>query len=59
MVDFEIIENLPQCAVIHCMDCLPCADEVKLAIKQINSGKALGLDGIPVDLLKVWSEKVT
>ena len=59
VVDENVIESLPQCDIILRMDRLPTLDEVKLAIKQINSGKAPGLDGLPVELLKVGSEKVT
>ena len=41
------------------MDRIPSLNEVKLAIKQINTNKAPGIDGLPVELLMVGSENVT
>ena len=40
------------------MDLSPTIDEVHLALKQISSGKALGLVGIPVELLQHGSESM-
>ena len=59
IVNQKIIDSLPQCNIVHNMDRQPTSDEVRQAIKQINSGKAPGRDGIPVDLLKVESHKMT
>lgn len=57
-VDDTVIDNLPQNEFLNQMSILPTHQEVKLAIKQINIGKAPGLDGIPVELLHFDGETV-
>ena len=52
VVNDSIIKNLPLWDTPHQMDRLPTRNEVDLAIKQINTGKAPGFDGIPVELLR-------
>ena len=58
VVDETVIDSLPQRDLLHRMDRIPSLDEVKSSIKQINSGKAPGLDGIPVELLKIGGENL-
>ena len=36
----------------------PTFDEVKSTIKEINTGKGPGLDGIPVELLRYGGENI-
>ena len=59
-IDIAVIESLPQHEIVYLLDRVPSLEEVKLGIKQINSGKAPGLmSGIPVELLQVGSDNVT
>ena len=51
VVDTTVIENLPQFDVVHEMDNHPVLTEVITALKQMNSGKSPGLDGIPTEVL--------
>ena len=50
-VDYETIDSIPQREYDHSLNVEPSLDEVKLCIKQLSSGKAPGLDGIPVEML--------
>jgi len=51
-VDDDVINSLPQLDFILDMDKLPTFSEVEDAIRQVNTGKAPGLDGIAVELLQ-------
>ena len=57
-VNFSVIDSLPQYDITHLMNLTPTIDEVRIALKQINSGKAPGLDGIPVELLQHGGENI-
>lgn len=48
VVDETAIDSIPQYALIVELDVLPSRLETDLDINQINTAKALGLDGIPV-----------
>ena len=50
-VDEAVINGLPQEDILVEMMTDPDADEIKSTIKAVNTGKAPGLDGIPVELL--------
>ena len=52
IVDPDAIDSLPQYAMCHELDTEPTFEETQQAIKQINSRKAPGLDGIPIELLQ-------
>ena len=52
VVDSEAVDSIPQQTVCYELDAEPSLEETMLAIKQINSKKAPGLDGIPIELLK-------
>ena len=45
VVDGAAVGSIPQQDLIPQMDCEPTGDEVNLPIKQINTGKAHGLNG--------------
>ena len=47
------IADVPQCETKFEMDHLLTYAEIALAIKQINIGRASGLDDLPVELLSV------
>ena len=51
-VDEAVINGLPQEDILVEMMTDPDADEIKSTIKAVNTGKAPGLDGIPVELLR-------
>ena len=51
-VNAAAIDSVPQRALHPELDIEPSIDETITCIKQINSNKAPGLDGIPVELLK-------
>ena len=57
-VDDDVINSLPQLDFILDMDKLPTFSEVEDAIRQVNTGKAPGLDGIAVELLQSGGDKV-
>ena len=57
-VDETVIYNFPQSELLYQMSIKPTLDEIKLTIKQINTGKAPGLDGIPVELLHFGGDNV-
>ena len=50
-INDDIINNLPQMDIIHEMMDHPSLEEIQKTIKEINTGKAPGLDGIPIELL--------
>ena len=50
--DFTMISGLPQKEILTEMMTDPTFDEVKFTIEEVNTGKATGLDGIPVELLR-------
>ena len=51
VVDFDALSTLPQSELHHSLLREPSLDEIKACLKQLNTGKAPGLDGIPVELL--------
>ena len=57
-MDDDVINSLPQLDFILDMDKLPTFSEVEDAIRQVNTGKAPGLDGIAVELLQSGGDKV-
>ena len=50
--DEFVINGLPQKEILTEMMTDPTFDEVKSTIEEVNTGKAPGLDGIPVELLR-------
>ena len=58
LVDDAAIDNIPQRDCIDSRDEEPSLDETINSIKQINTGKAPGLDGISVELLRHGSENL-
>ena len=58
-IDVTVINGLPQHDIIGEMMNPPTLDEIKSAIKEVNTGKAPGLDGIPIELLRHGGEKIT
>ena len=58
VVNDAAVDSIPQSVLIEELDAVPIGEETDLSIKQINAGKALGLDGIPVELLQKGGEKV-
>ena len=57
-IDQDVINGLPQHEIINEMNIPPDLEEVKATIKEINTGKAPGLDGIPVELLLHGGEQI-
>ena len=57
-VDFLVIDSLPQYDIIHLVDLISSIDKVHIALKQINSRKSSGLDGILVELLQHGGENI-
>ena len=55
-VDNDAIDSLPQAEIRHHLDRLPTFEEVELAAKQLNSGKASV--EVPVELLQTGSKNV-
>ena len=53
-VDNDAIDNLPQAEIRHHLDRIPTFEEVDVAVKQLNSGKA----SVPVELLQTGSKNV-
>lgn len=58
-IDENVIERLPQSCVIEQMDITPVRDEVVIALKQINTAKSPGIDGIPAEVLQQGGDVVT
>ncbi|KAL0177088.1 hypothetical protein M9458_025982 [Cirrhinus mrigala] len=50
--DGSVLSEIPHWPVGSDLDDIPSQEEVACAIKQMSSGKALGLDGIPGEMLK-------
>ena len=57
-VDDAVLDSIPQLEIRHQLSRLPTLDEVELTVKQINTRKAPGLDGIPVELLQTGSNNI-
>ena len=55
-VDNDAIDNLPQAEIRHHLDRIPTCEEVDVAVKQLNSGKASVQ--VPVELLQTGSKNV-
>ena len=51
VVDLDAVNSLPQSEIHHSLMRQPSAEEIQTCLKQLNTGKAPGLDGIPVELL--------
>ena len=58
VVDNAAIDSIPQTDLIEELDDEPTREETVMAIKQINAGKAPGIDGVPVELLQKGGETV-
>ncbi|KAL8569705.1 hypothetical protein ACOMHN_005822 [Nucella lapillus] len=51
-VSNEVLDQIPQRPTLDSLDLPPSLEEVHKAIQQASSGKALGKDGIPADIVK-------
>lgn len=51
VVDLNIINNLPQFDVVFEIAIPLAYEETRKTIQEVNTGKAAGLDGIPVEVL--------
>ena len=51
-VDSTPLEQVPQQPTLNDLDLPPSMDELTKAIKQTNSGRASGKDGIPAEIYK-------
>lgn len=58
-IDETVINDLPQREIIDSMMSLPTLAEIKSTIKEVNTGKAPGLDGIPVEILLHGGDKIS
>lgn len=58
VVDNSVIESLNQNEILYHMGDVPSLEEVSKSIASINTGKAPGLDGLPVELLTCGGENV-
>ena len=58
VVDNAAIDSIPQRDCIYSLDEEPSLDETINSIKQINTGKAPGLEGIPVEFLRHGGENL-
>jgi hypothetical protein len=57
-VDDAAVDSIPQSVLVEVLNDVPTRDETDLSIKQINTGKSPGLDGIPIELLQRGGDKV-
>ena len=53
-----VIDSIPQLETRHHLNRLPTLEEVEPAVNQINTRKATGLDGIPVEMLQTGSRNI-
>ena len=58
-VDESVINGLPQKGIIAGKMTVPNIDEIKFTNNEVNTGKAPGLDGIPVELLRFGGDNVS
>ncbi|CAI9726466.1 Hypothetical predicted protein [Octopus vulgaris] len=58
VIDENVISNMPQKDIIHEMIEHPTIGEIKKTIKELNTGKVPGLDGIPVEILLYGSNRL-
>ena len=58
VVDEDIINGLPLSEIIDEMMFKPTLDDIKKTIKEVNTGKAPGLDGIPVEILRSGGDNI-
>ena len=58
IVDDAALDSIPQWNCIYSLDQETSLDETINSVKQINIGKAPGLDGIPVELLRHGGENL-
>ncbi|XP_014784397.1 uncharacterized protein LOC106879383 [Octopus bimaculoides] len=59
VVNMYIINNIPQTEIAQHMNDTPSIEEANLALYKLRSGKALGLDGIPVEILKTGRDHIS
>ena len=57
-IHHNVIDSIPQLEARHHLHRLPTPEEVEGAVNQINTGKALGLDRISVELLQTGSKNI-
>jgi len=50
--DSQVLSELPQWATATHLDDIPTVQEIQHALKEMSSGKAPGIDGIPAEVLK-------
>ena len=53
-----VIDSIPQLETRHHLNRFPTLEEVEHAVNQINTRKAPGLDGTPVEMLQTGSKKI-
>ena len=53
-----VIDSIPHLETRHHLNRLPTLEEVEPAVNQINTRKATGLDGIPVEMLQTGSRNI-
>ena len=57
-INEAVINGLPQKDILAEMMTDPSVDEIKSTIREVNTGKAPGLDGIPVELLRFGGDNL-
>ena len=53
-----VIDSIPQLETRHHLNRLPALEAVERAVTQINTRKATGLDGTPVEMLQTGSRNI-